>query len=263
MPNFIDCKITVKGPDRQAVLDKIKGQSHEGEEVYFQVENIIPRPEGLGDKWQDWGYENWGCRNVYPDRQWYRRQDDADVIGFCTPWSPPLLALVELSRMFPENTFLLQDRSDDGMPNGTTLFRGGKSSHYYVLSNYNSNTGKTATLYEIFCAVLRRKGTLDEALSEVERVKALRLDGRTLEGRPEDISVDDENYDPALDAEVEAIITPYTYDVSMIPTDEEQIATHVAGLQEQSEPMQELDLEATYDEAEKALERMRADDNAR
>jgi hypothetical protein len=240
MPKFIDCVLTISGLDRESVLDKIKGQSHE-EEVYFQVENIIPRPEGIvGENLRDWREENWGCQYVYTDRQWHRRKDDADVIGFYTPLSPPWLAILALSKMFPQNTFLLKDWSDDGMPEGTTLFREGKYSRYCLLPDYNSNTGKTATLYEIFCAVLRRKGTLQEALAEVEGVKALRLAGSKLKDRPEYVPVDDENYDPALDAEVETIITPYAYYVSMIPADEERIANHIAGLHKQSEPTQKL-----------------------
>lgn len=225
MPNFIDCMLTITGPNRQAVLDKIKGDPYESQTVYFDVEKIIRRPEGADE---DWSCENWGCRTVYRDGQWYRQEKESDVIGFCTSWNPPLRAIQALTRMYPKNTFLLQDSSDDGLPNGTTLFRGGKSSRYYSLPNYNSNTGKTATLYEIFCAVLRRKGTVEEALAEVERVKALRLHASSSE-QPADSPVDDPDHDLALDEEVEAFLKPFAYEVAMIPGDLERIGSHIAG----------------------------------
>src|ERR1019366_6832106 len=107
--------------------------------------------------WADWGYENWGCRNVYHDRQEHIVDDDSDVIFFYTPWTPPLLAIRALSAMFPENSFLLEDWGMD-LPWGTTLFRGGKSSRYHFIPNVNRFTGKTATLYEIFVAGLRPAG---------------------------------------------------------------------------------------------------------
>jgi hypothetical protein len=230
MPNFCDCSLKITGPNRQAVLDRIKGEPYEGEPVFFDVEKIIPRPEDLGDRWQDWSYENWGCRNVYPDRQWHREQEDSDTIGFYTPWNPPLYVIQTLSAMYPEVTFLLRDGGLD-LPHGTTMYRGGKGSQYYIIPNYNSNTGKTATLYEIFCSVLRRTGEVDEALAVVEREKALRLapsrSAESTEMSLEDV-YDQDDSDPALDAEVEAIIAPYLYDVSMISADEEQIAQHIA-----------------------------------
>ncbi len=237
MPNFCECSLKITGPNRQAVLDRIKGEPYEGEPVFFDVEKIVPRPKDLGEKWQDWGYDNWGCRNVYPDRQWHQKQVDSDVIGFDTPWNPPLYAIKALSAMYPEVTFLLRDGGFD-LPHGTTMFRGGRGSHYYVIPDYNNNTGKTATLYEIFCAVLKRTGEVDEALAEVERVKALRLaPGTSAESNQmllED-AFDQDHYDPALDAEVEAIIAPYLYDASMISAEEERIAQHIAEMPKQAD----------------------------
>jgi hypothetical protein len=228
MPNFCDCSLEITGSNRQAVLDRIKGEPYEGEPVFFDVEKIIPRPKDLGDKWQDWSYEHWGCRNVYPDRQWHRKQADSDVIGFCASWNPPLYAITALSAMYPELTFLLRDGGFD-LPHGITMFRGGKSSRYHVIPNYNSNTGKAATLYEIFCAVLKRTGEVDKALAEVEREKALWLAPSTSAEKSNEMPVEDD-YDPALDPEVEAIIAPYLYYASMISADEERIALHIAGM---------------------------------
>ena len=140
MPNFCDCKLTITGPNRQAVLDTIKGDEvfvETGTDindkpyrteyiVHFVVDKVIPRPKEVAESegWADWGCENWGCRNVYPDLQKHVVHDDSDVIYFYTPWSPPLYAIHALSAMFPENSFLLEDDGMD-LPSGTTLFRGG------------------------------------------------------------------------------------------------------------------------------------------
>jgi hypothetical protein len=140
MPNYCNCKLTIAGPNRQAVLNTIKGDEvfvETGADikdkpyrtehiVYFDVNKVIPRPKQVAESkgWADWGYENWGCRNVYPDRQEHFAHDDSDVVCFYTPWNPPLLAIRALSAMFPKNSFLLEDGGMD-LPSGTTLFRGG------------------------------------------------------------------------------------------------------------------------------------------
>ncbi len=140
MPNWCDCKLTITGPNRQAVLNRIKGDEVYVEEgtdwngkpyreeylVHFDLNKVIPMPKEVAESegWRDWGLENWGCRSVYPDRQHHEVTADADVIDFCTPWSPPLHAVRALSGMFPDNTFLLKDSGSD-LPYGTTLFRAG------------------------------------------------------------------------------------------------------------------------------------------
>jgi hypothetical protein len=232
MPNYCDCKLTITGPNRQAVLDTIKGDEVFVETgtvndkpyrteyiVHFDVDKVVPRPKEVieSGNWADWGYKNWGCRNVYDDRQRHVVHDDSDVIYFYTPWNPPLLAILALSAMFPENSFLLEDDGMD-LPSGTTLFQCGKSSKYHSIPNVNRFTGKTATLYEIFVAVLYRTGDVEKAQAEVERVRVERLSPDTPES-----TTQDPFYDPVLDAEVREIIAPRIYDVAMIPADEERI----------------------------------------
>jgi hypothetical protein len=146
MPNYCTCKLTITGPSRQAVLNTIKGEVfvEKGTDindkpyrtehvVYFDVNKIIPRPKGVAEseRWADWGYENWGCRNVYHDRQDYKALEDADVLVFYTPWNPPSLAIRALSAMFPENTFLLESGGED-LPVDATLFKGGNNSRYWA-----------------------------------------------------------------------------------------------------------------------------------
>jgi len=224
MPNWCDCKLTIRGPNRQAVLDKIKGDTSYVRDgvtytVYFDVEKIVPRPEGLGDNWQEWGYTHWGCRNVYEDMQSHEALQDADVIYFYTPWDPPHIAIRKLASMFPENTFLREHWGED-IPWQAIAFRGEKYSHYYELPDFNRNTGRQATLCEIFCAVLRRTGEVQAALAEVEQVKALRLADVELPTP--------DNSDSELNAMVEAVFAPYEYDTKTIPADEEQIARLLA-----------------------------------
>jgi len=233
MANYCNCKLTITGPDRPAVLNTIKGdevfvetgnvndEPYRTEHiVYFDVNKVIPRPKLVAESegWADWGCKNWGCRNVYPDLQEHFAHDDSDVVCFYTPWDPPLYAILALSAMFPENSFLLEDDGMD-LPSGTTLFRGGKSSRYHSIPNVNHFTGKTATLYEIFVSVLRRTGDVQKAQAEVERVRIERVSPDT----PESATQDDPALDPALDVEVRKIVAPKFYDVKMIPADEERI----------------------------------------
>jgi len=229
MPNWCDCKLTIQGPNRQAVLDKLKGDKPYAENgaehaVYFDVDKIIPMPEGLGGD-SRWVYDNWGCRTVYPEDQFHNVLDDADVIKFCTPWNPPLLAVRSLSSMFPENTFILEDHGND-LPSGATVFRGGRHSHHHRATNINSDTGNTATLFEIFCAVLQRTRDVEQAKKEVEKVKASRFDGTIAEVLA--IDKDRDSHDPTLDQVAEALMYPHRYDVSMIPADEQEIADLLA-----------------------------------
>ena len=227
MPNYCVCKLTITGPNRQAVLTKLKGGKphvEDGKEwpVYFDVEQIVSVPEGLGERYAEWAQQNWGCCVVYKDLQDYKALEDADVIFFSSPWNPPLLAIRTLSTMFPENSFLLEDGGMD-LPSGTTLFRGGKHSQYHFIPNVNRSTGKTATLYEIFLAVLRRTGDVAQAQAEVERVKVERLSPGTLSPDTPESTTQDPSYDPALAAEVRERLAPRLYDVTMIPADEERI----------------------------------------
>jgi hypothetical protein len=231
MANWCDCKLTITGPNRQAVIDKIKREEpyvRDGKEhtVYFDVDKIVPEPEGVSDSEgeRDWCYENWGTLGVCPDEQGHGATADSDVIHFCCPWNPPLYAIRALSVMFPDNTFLLEDWGPD-LPYGTTLFRAGKGSGYYTIPNVNRDTGKTATLFEILQAVLQRGESIQDAQAEVAKVKAERLAAAASESAS--------SYgDAGLNAEVEAIVAPYVCGVTMIPADEERIATLLANKEE-------------------------------
>jgi hypothetical protein len=224
MPNFIDCYLTITGPNRQSVLVKLSGEPYEGHPVYFVVENIIPRPSDLGDNWQDWGYDNWGCRNVYPDRQTHVPKENADLLYFNCPNDPPLLAIRKLSEMFPANSFLLENHDEGGGPWAATLFRAGHASLHYVMPDYNSLAGAQATPFEIFRSVYCRSG-LAAAEAEVTRVVGCRV----LYGPYNTcLVVPKEHYDPTLDAEVEAHLRPMAYDVAMIPQDKAEITNFLA-----------------------------------
>jgi hypothetical protein len=127
MPNFCGCGLEITGPDRAAILDAVKGDLYVDDDgewtVYFDLDRIVPSPKGMwerssddeksGDEWRAWVTENWGSI-VYPDRQGHRESEpndpehDFDYIWWTSPWSPPVLALCALSRMFPENSFLLR-----------------------------------------------------------------------------------------------------------------------------------------------------------
>jgi hypothetical protein len=152
------------------------------------------------------------------------------MVIFYTPWTPPFFAVQALSKMFPGNMFLLND-GGDGLPVGKTLFHAGKSSLSFLVRNFNSDSGKSATLYEIFLSVLNRSNGVTEALAEVNKVKNGWL-AEFEEKKNREWEARDDS-DPTLNLVGAAIVAPYTYDLSMMKADEEQIAEHIAreGLQ--------------------------------
>jgi hypothetical protein len=110
MPNWCDCKLTITGPNRQAVLNKIMGDEIYVEEgldttgkpyrdehvVHFDPNKVILMPEEVAESegWRDWGLNNWGCRCVCPDRQHHEMTEERMRMQFissrlgvhrCTP----------------------------------------------------------------------------------------------------------------------------------------------------------------------------------
>jgi hypothetical protein len=192
------------------------------------VERIIPRPNGLGEGWQDWGIANWGCATVYRDSQRHWTRGDADVIWFYTPWDPPLYAINALSAVFPEDTFLLESEGHD-VPRCATLFRAGKNSQHFRLPDLNGLTGKTVTPYEIFCAVLSRNGSLAKALTEVE--------GSLTEpfGYSSPDPDRDSAYDATLDADIRSQLARYLVSPARMSTDQALIERHATIVSEMNE----------------------------
>src|SRR5258708_40253876 len=106
MPNWCDCKLTITGPNRQAVLNRIKGDEVYVEEgtdwngkpyreeylVHFDLNKVIPMPKEVAESEgrRDWGLEKRGGRRVCPDRQHAEGRPEPVALDFHTPWGPPL-----------------------------------------------------------------------------------------------------------------------------------------------------------------------------
>lgn len=74
------------------------------------------------DSWQ-WRIENWGCsREIWCDTPW---NDYDQQISFQTAWSPPLGIITELSKHFPEATFILEYVEPGEGYYGTAVFKAG------------------------------------------------------------------------------------------------------------------------------------------
>jgi hypothetical protein len=176
MADYYTNVLKISGMGIERVLAAVKadaphvdkdGQTHE---IYFDPQRIpgIRKQEGVP--------------YVCPDHQklWY--EDGNAVISFDTAGYPAFYPILRLSDMFPNTLKLRWSLQSEGSNPSFVLFQAGQASHVYEISDYNRNSGKTATLFEIFCSHINRfQGgekldyAIDSALAVVERVKLERL----------------------------------------------------------------------------------------
>lgn len=177
MANDYSNVLKITGPNVKLVVARIKadtphvdkdGQTHE---VYFDPQRISG------------SHNQVGVPHIFPDDQKIWDEDGSAVIRFDTAGYPAFYPILWLSKMFPTHTLKLKWRlqSESSDPS-IVLFRAGEASHVHEIPNHNGNTGKTATLFEIFCSHINRfqdgeklDYAIDSALAVVERVKLERL----------------------------------------------------------------------------------------
>ena len=240
MANYYSNVLTISGQNVDELLAAIKadaphvdkdGQAHE---VYFDPQR------SFGIRKQE------GVPYVCPDHQklWY--EDGNAVISFDTAGYPAFYPILRLSDMFPNTLKLRWLLQSGGSDPSVVLFRAGEASHVYEIPNYNRNTGKSATLFEIVCSHINRfrdgeslGDCIGKALEVVERVKAERLAEARKTSEKGDHAEDSGDpeivYNQALDKEMEALIQPFLYSLDMIPADEERVARLVADLRSNRE----------------------------
>lgn len=114
MSYWCDNKLTITGPNRQAVLNAVRGEAAGDEDppvIFFSIAALrrsanaagipIPDTSAYRDKETPLG-------SVYVYDQHHESTADSDVLFFETQWVEPVEAVTVLSQMFPENTFRLE-----------------------------------------------------------------------------------------------------------------------------------------------------------
>jgi len=247
MANYYSNVLTISGQNVDELLAAIKadaphvdkdGQAHE---VYFDPQRIPESHSGIG------------VPHIFPDDQRLWDEDGSPVIRFDTVTDSAFYPTLWLSEMSRASTlklrWLLQSGGSDP---SVVLFRAGEASHVYEIPNYNRNTGKSATLFEIVCSHINRfrdgenlGDCIGKALEVVERVKAERLAEARKTSEKGDHAADSGDpeivYNQALDKEMEALIQPFLYSIDMIPVDEGRIAKLVADLRSIENPAQRIE----------------------
>jgi|HubBroStandDraft_1064217.scaffolds.fasta_scaffold43570_3 hypothetical protein len=120
MSNWCDCKLTITGPSRRAVLHVLAGaftDEETGEQVpmVFSMEALQKKVVELGIPIPTLAERSPECPmgSIYIYNQHQEATGDSDVLYFQSQWVEPVEAITCLSIMFPQNTFLLDAWSDD------------------------------------------------------------------------------------------------------------------------------------------------------
>lgn len=92
-----------------------------------QSDHSLPMKEQLmfkGDNWYDWNVRNWGTKwdvavshnDLYPETELIEEEDwsDRTMYRFNTAWSPPLPAIENLSKQYPNVEFNLSYEEETG-----------------------------------------------------------------------------------------------------------------------------------------------------
>ena len=151
MSNDYSNVLTISGANVELTLAAVKGskphvdkdgQTHE---VYFDLQRISG------------SHSQVGVPHIFPDDQKLWHQDGNAVICFDTAKYPAFCPTLWLSGMFPAHTLQLKWRlQSEGSDPSIVLFRAGEASYVHDIPNHNARTGKTATLFEIFCSHVNR-----------------------------------------------------------------------------------------------------------
>ena len=107
MPNWCFNHLYITG-DKES-LDKFASQVDEGAESGDDlsiIETFLPFPDDLGDGWYDWCVTNWGTK--WGDCH-TRREEAGEGLHyvFDTAWSPPIEAIISISKLFPDLKFVI------------------------------------------------------------------------------------------------------------------------------------------------------------
>jgi hypothetical protein len=148
VPNWCDNRLKVIGP-ASAVDEFIAGASRvvdgSSDEELCILRNYIPFPPALegreivsesgtfkafSDRGYDWCLNNWGCKwgdsGTRIIEEVMSDEIRTIIIYMNTPWGPPDQGILQISKIFPELTFILAFHEDGMAFSGVAMFeRGG------------------------------------------------------------------------------------------------------------------------------------------
>lgn len=118
MPNWVTNRIEAP----KYIIDELMSVDEKGN-IFFDFNTIIPMPSNIfqgdlgqkerelygSDNWYDWSYENWGTKWNASDSS---RESDI-VLTFNTAWAHPFPIINKISRMYPDNEFLIAYADED------------------------------------------------------------------------------------------------------------------------------------------------------
>lgn len=118
MPNWVTNRIEAP----KYIIDELMSVDENGN-IFFDFNTIIPMPSNIfqgdlgqkerelygSDNWYDWSYENWGTKWNASDSS---RESDI-VLTFNTAWAHPFPIINKISRMYPDNEFLIAYADED------------------------------------------------------------------------------------------------------------------------------------------------------
>ena len=148
MPDFISNFITIRGDAKtlRALKTRLgkpspinRGGGEEGWEqgAVFSLLNIVRPPKSQWREYMNsddgtfnynWNCTHWGTKWDV-ERSTRLAKADSLRYDFRTPWTPPDLALLELSRLYPTVAICNDyegEMESNGYPSGCTLYKGGK-----------------------------------------------------------------------------------------------------------------------------------------
>lgn len=119
MPNWVTNRIEAP----KYIIDELMSVDENGND-FFDFNTIILMPSNIfqgdlgqkerelygSDNWYDWSYENWGTKWNASDSS---RESDI-VLTFNTAWAHPFPIINKISRMYPDNEFLIA-YADEGI----------------------------------------------------------------------------------------------------------------------------------------------------
>lgn len=118
MPNWVTNRIEAP----KYIIDELMSVDENGND-FFDFNTIILMPSNIfqgdlgqkerelygSDNWYDWSYENWGTKWNASDSS---RESDI-VLTFNTAWAHPFPIINKISRMYPDNEFLIAYADED------------------------------------------------------------------------------------------------------------------------------------------------------
>jgi hypothetical protein len=108
MPNWCQNELTVIGPKEDIAAFKIKAANDKGVFVFNQ---FVPKPPEVEATPYDkvgynWERENWGVKWGASEENLITDKPNQLLYTFNTPWGPPELFLIKLSKQYPLLQFI-------------------------------------------------------------------------------------------------------------------------------------------------------------